>query len=321
MNLASRLVQRLQGLPTPLTRDLVIERDLRVPMRDGTVLLADRWVPKRGGDGLPTAVVRVPYGRTGFISSQTARPLAERGFQVLVQSTRGTFGSGGRLDPLRCEREDGLDTLEWVVAQPWCGESVVLAGGSYLGGAQWAVASEAPPEVRAMIPAFSESALLLEFIRADGFSLETPFVWGVQIAGQERRFATVRQLLSGKKVERAMRTLPLRDADFAALGHRFDFVQNMLAHDADAPFWTAADHRDRVADITVPASLVGGWYDIFLPGQLRDYRVLHDAGRSPRLTVGPWTHTSFGMSGMASRETIESDWLLLGVNSQCNVPR
>ena len=50
-------------LDPPLTRDLVIERDLRVPMLDGVVLLANRWAPKAGGDGLPVALLRSPYGR------------------------------------------------------------------------------------------------------------------------------------------------------------------------------------------------------------------------------------------------------------------
>ncbi|WP_194238600.1 hypothetical protein [Streptomyces spongiae] len=45
MNLSSLLVQRMQRLPRPVTRDLAIERDLRVPMRDGAVLPADRWIP------------------------------------------------------------------------------------------------------------------------------------------------------------------------------------------------------------------------------------------------------------------------------------
>jgi hypothetical protein len=65
------------------------------------VLLADRWTPKSGGDGLPTALIRVPYGRTCLVAAQTARPLAERGFQGLVQSTRGTFGSDGPFDLMR----------------------------------------------------------------------------------------------------------------------------------------------------------------------------------------------------------------------------
>ncbi|MGH3200094.1 MAG: CocE/NonD family hydrolase [Streptosporangiaceae bacterium] len=75
-----------------------------------------------------------------MIGSAIARPLAERGFQVLIQSTRGTFGSGGVFDPMRNEREDGLATLEWVVKQPWFSGSIVLVGGSYLGFVQWAVA-------------------------------------------------------------------------------------------------------------------------------------------------------------------------------------
>jgi uncharacterized protein len=305
MKLSSHLVQRLQRLGPPSTRDVVVERDLRVPMRDGVVLLADRWAPRTGGAGLPTALVRCPYGRVGMIASQTARPLAERGFQVLFQSTRGTFGSGGSFDPLRCEREDGLDTLDWVVKQPWFGESIVLVGASYLGVVQWAVADQVPPQVKAMIPAVSESALTLEFLRADGFSLETPFNWGVLVAGQERRFAMARQVLGARRIERAMHTLPLGRADVAASGHRCDYIQNILAHDADDPFWAAADHRHRVADIRVPASLVAGWYDIFLPGQLRDFRAIQDAGRTVRLTVGPWPHVSLESGGVATREALD----------------
>src|SRR5437016_4398680 len=80
------------GLPPPATRDLVIERDLRMPMADGAVLLADRWAPRAGGEALPTALLRTPYGRRGPFGVGMARPLAERGFQVLIQSTRGTFG-------------------------------------------------------------------------------------------------------------------------------------------------------------------------------------------------------------------------------------
>jgi predicted acyl esterase len=52
---------------------------------------------------------------------------------------------------------------------------MILYGPSYLGFVQWAVADAVPPQVKAMIPVVSESALTLEFLRSDGFSLETPF--------------------------------------------------------------------------------------------------------------------------------------------------
>jgi uncharacterized protein len=303
VNLMSHLVQRQLGLDPPLTRDLVIERDLPVPMPDGTVLLADRWAPRTGGDKLPVALMRSPYGRGALITAGMVRPLAERGFQVILQSVRGTFGSGGAFEPMRNEREDGLATLEWVLKQPWFGDSIVLVGLSYLGYVQWAVADRLPPEVKAMIPQVTDSALTLDFLRADGYSLETPFGWGVLIAGQERRLGMVRGLLEGGRTRRALSTLPLAEADVAAIGRRSGYIQDILRHDADDPYWAAIDHRGRVAETTVPVSSVGGWYDIFLPGQLRDFSVLQAAGRTARLTVGPWTHLS--MDGTMMREALE----------------
>ncbi|SEC99405.1 hypothetical protein SAMN04489727_5907 [Amycolatopsis tolypomycina] len=305
----SRLVERLLKLPAPATRHLVVRRDLRVPMRDGVALLADHWAPRAGGDGLPTALVRTPYGRRGAFGAILARPLAERGFQVLIQSTRGGFGSGGVFDPLRQEREDGLATVDWVVAQPWSGDAIVLVGASYLGYVQWAAADRLPPQVKAMVPQVTESGLTLEFLREDGLSLETPFGWGVQVATQERRFALLRQRTQAKKLRQALHTLPLAQADVVAIGHRSDYIQDILVHPETSPRWAEIDHRSRVADVTVPVSSVAGWYDIFLPGQLRDFRTLQDAGRRPRLAVGPWTHAGrdslLGSTGKTLREALE----------------
>jgi putative CocE/NonD family hydrolase len=303
VKLISHLVERRLELAPPSTRDVIVQRDLRVPMADGVELLADRWAPRSGGESLPTALLRVPYGRRGPFAWVMALPLAERGFQVLIQSTRGTFGSGGMFDPMRREREDGLATLDWVVQQPWFGDSIVLVGPSYLGYVQWAVADSLPPQVKAMIPHNTESALTLEFLRKDAFSLETPFGWGVLTASQERRFALPRMLVQDRRNARALASLPLRDADVAAAGHRVDYIQDILAHDADHTRWEGFDHRHRVAQTSVPVSSIGGWYDIFLPGQLRDFRALQDAGRPARLTVGPWTHLTD--DGTAVREAVE----------------
>ena len=177
-----------------------------------------------------------------------ARPLAERGFQVLIQSTRGTFGSGGTFDPMRREREDGLATLDWVVKQPWFGDSMVLVGASYLGYVQWAVADSLPPQVKAMIPQITESALTLEFLRKDALSLETPFGWGCMVAGQERRFAILRGCCPGP-AERPGAGARCRCARPTSppSASRIEYIQDVLAHDADAPAGPAFDHRHRVA--------------------------------------------------------------------------
>ena len=303
MNLGSHLVQRMLRLDPPLTRDLAIEQDLPVPMPDGVVLLANRWAPRAGGDGLPVALLRSPYGRGTMIALGMVRPLAERGFQVVIQSVRGTFGSGGVFEPMRNERADVLATIEWVKEQPWFGGSIVLTGQSYLGFAQWTLGGELPPEVKAMIPHNTDSAFTLEFLRPDGLSLETPFGWGLLVDGQERRGALLGMITMDKKVARALRTLPLGDADVAAAGHQVGYIQDMLRRDRDDPYWAPLDRRDAAAEVTIPVSSVGGWYDLFLPGQLRDFQALQSLGRQPRLTVGPWTHLS--MDGAPIREVIE----------------
>jgi len=283
MNLASHLFQRLLKLDPPITRDLVVQRGLRVPMPDGAELLADRWAPRTGGDSLPVALIRTPYGRGRMLSSGLVRPLAERGFQVILQSARGTFGSGGTFEPMRNEREDGVATLEWIV--------------------KWAVAGRMPPEVKAIIPEKTESALTLDFLRADGFSLETPFGWGILVDGQERRGGMLRALAAERKNQRALSTLPLGQADVAAVGHHASYVEDILRHGADDPYWAAINHRDLVAEVTVPVSSIAGWYDIFLPGQLRDFSVLQSLGRPARLTVGPWTHLD--IDGTPMRDSLE----------------
>ena len=99
MSFISRLMSWLMHLPPAHTHDLVITRDLTIPMPDGVVLLADHYAP-RSGRPLPTLLVRSPYGRRGLFSALNALPYAERGYQVLMQSCRGTAGSGGSFSTL-----------------------------------------------------------------------------------------------------------------------------------------------------------------------------------------------------------------------------
>ena len=61
---------------------------------------------------LPVILLRSPYGRRPL--GMLGRLFAERGYQVVIQSCRGTFGSGGQLVPFRNEEADGRATLEWI---------------------------------------------------------------------------------------------------------------------------------------------------------------------------------------------------------------
>jgi uncharacterized protein len=303
MTVMSRVMERAMKLPPAQTRDLAVERDLAVPMPDGVTLLADRYVAP-GADRPPLVLVRGPYGRRGPFGMMAGRLFAERGFQSVVQSCRGTFGSGGDLDPLGVtEQADGLATVQWLRRQPWYPGSFGTWGPSYLGVTQWALAREALPDHKAMAIQVS-STRPRELIQAGGsIALETMLEWTDQVARQERPGALLRQRLRARALRQLADHLPLGDLDRLATGSVKPYWQAWLADDAE--FWRQHGFADGPARVTATVAMIGGWHDIFLPAQLRDYAALQAAGHEPRLTIGPWRHADNDAAAIWVRDGLE----------------
>jgi uncharacterized protein len=300
MSIMSRVLARLFKLPPRGTHQVVVEKGLQVPMRDGAVLLADRYAPRRAGKQ-PTVLVRGPYGRRG--GGLFGRLIAERGYQVLIQSVRGTDGSGGTFDPFRQERDDGLDTLGWVERQAWYSGDLVGLGASYLGFAQWAIAAEAGWRIKAMSVQMAFSSLRDAVYPGGAFALQAFMGW-TSLMSRPSTVGTFSRLITGdRKFKRALERLPLGQVDEAMIGHKVPYFQQWLDHDTpDDPWWASAEHADSVAEVTAPVHLLGGWYDCFLPSTVRDYAALRAAGKRPYLTIGPWAHSSFAAMGVAVNE-------------------
>ena len=299
----SRIAASLVGLPPPQTGDVAVERDLAAKMPDGVVLVADRWFPRRQADNRPTVLIRTPYGRN--IMGSLGRLYAERGYQVVVQSCRGTFGSEGEWAPLRHEQADGHATLEWVAAQPWFDGRLVMWGGSYLGLTQWAIAEDAPEFVKALCFQVTASNFRDAVVFPGGsFALETALAWMYQVRHQELGWRKVlrSQARSGKLLAAASNVLPLGRCDTATIGEPAPFYQDWLQHSTPGDEWWDPVDFGQHLDKVPPASLVGGWYDLFLPAQVADYEALRRAGRPARLTVGPWTHASPGLFAETVRD-------------------
>src|SRR5262249_44638349 len=152
-------------LPPAETHRYSIQRDQPVTMPDGVTLLADHYVPHTSAKPdqvsvqrrYPTILVRSPYGRRGFFAYILALPFVVRGYQVFLQSCRGTAGSGGEFIYARNEREDGLATIAWIKQQAWYSGELAMAGPSYLGFVQWAVAAEAADDLKALAPSITSA--------------------------------------------------------------------------------------------------------------------------------------------------------------------
>jgi len=296
MTFASRFMGQALNLPPVTSRAIDVQRDLRVPMPDGVLLLADRYAPRTRPWPLrpppPLVLVRSPYGRRRSWGLMFGRLLAERGFQAVIQSCRGTFGSGGTFDPFgQDERDDGLATVAWLRKQPWYPGSFGTCGPSYLGMTQWAIAADAGADLGAIAAQVTTADFRAPFYPGGSFSLATAMGWVCQVAGQERPLATLRNQLAERGRRPLLDHLPLRDLDRLGTGREVPYWQDWLAHDGPGDgYWGGRSFAGRLGEVSAPVSMVGGWHDFFLPLQLHDYAALRAAGRDPYLLIGPWRH-------------------------------
>ena len=290
-HLAGRAIDRVMDLP-PAMAPYVVRRDVAVPMPGGVILLGDHYRPAGADRPLPAVLIRSPYGRAGLAGILFAAPLARRGLQVFIQSTRGTFGSGGQFRPFTSEQEDGLATVAWLRDQPWCDGQVSTTGGSYLGHTQWAIAPYVDPPLRSVSLNITAAKMTAAFYNHGVPGLQNALTWTGLIGNQERgglhAIPSPRHLA---RLKRALRKVPLQAADVDVAGAPVAFWRDFVEHAAPGDeFWAGADHDH--ADLTrlPPVSMVTGWWDLFVPGQLRDYAAIRAAGVTARITVGPWLH-------------------------------
>ncbi|KAM0308612.1 hypothetical protein ACHAO8_009847 [Botrytis cinerea] len=162
----------------PLPIDLIWEKDVPIKLRDGVILYGDVFrALENDNSRQPALLPWSPYGKTGsghfllnMFPSRVGIPLAatsglekfegpdpaewcKRGYVVVNVDARGAFNSQGDIQVFGTqEGRDGYDTIEWIAAQSWCNGSVALAGNSWLGAAQWFIAAENPPHLKAIAP-------------------------------------------------------------------------------------------------------------------------------------------------------------------------
>ena len=263
-------------------------RRAMVPMRDGTKLAASVWLPAAEGR-YPVVLVRTAYNRV----AGTPQEFIARGMGVVRQDVRGRYGSEGEFVPFDHEPEDGLDTLTWLAAQPWCDGNVGMFGASYLAGVQFAVADGNHPALKALNPQFMSGDLWRQGYYRDGaFSLALTFSWLVLEVGSRTSEAAMTPLLDVKRFFSARPVLTLDER----IGPATPAFRDYASHWTRDDFWQARDYRPRLARCCTPVLLTAGWYDYYANENFRNYAALMEGDAPPeikrqhRVIVGPWPH-------------------------------
>lgn len=294
MSASGRFLGWLLGLPPVRAPSVGVQRDLAIPARDGVVLLADRYFPVANARA-PVVLIRTPYGR-GSANVLVSRLIAERGYQVVIQSLRGTGGSGGTFNGFTMNRDDGPATIDWMRGRDWFPGAFATWGASYLGYAQWDLASQPIPEWKAAIIDVGPSDFYHTFMYPGGvFALGNALGWAQLVSSvfspdQSIRTRTVSARTAKARLARAANQLPVSGADRVAAGERIGYFQEWIRHERYDDYWAAIDYRSNASNMPSVVHLAGGWWDFLLPNVLADYAALSRPGRSVRLFISSAAH-------------------------------
>jgi len=163
---------------------VVVDEDVAVTVRDGTVLRTNVYRPP-GAGRFPVLMCAHPYGKDNipkkkrwsrgysvpfqyYLMRQPTRPRfssltgweapdpvwwTAHGFSVVNCDLRGAGRSEGVCSLLSDqEAEDVYDLIEWAAEQPWSTGAVGMIGVSYLAISQWKTAALRPPHLGAIVP-------------------------------------------------------------------------------------------------------------------------------------------------------------------------
>jgi putative CocE/NonD family hydrolase len=287
-----------------------VDRNVAVEMRDGTQTYVDVYRPAADGR-YPVILQRTPYDKAlitlALVQIDFLRAV-EQGYAVVIQDVRGRYTSRGDFKPFYQEMNDGYDSVEWCASQPWSDGNVGMVGASYIGAVQWLAAVTAPPHLKAIVPVVTASDYYEGWTYQGG-----AFQWGFMVSWVPPYLATeavvnerfgshptgkTRDQLVGMldDMQSTFATLPLKDLPL--MGELAPYYLEWLGHPSRDEFWKGVSIEDRHANVRVPALNVGGWYDIFLGGTLRNFTGVREKGATreardgARLLIGPWIHSN-----------------------------
>ena len=264
--------------------EVVFEKDVAIPVRDGTVLRADVYRPAvAAGDStkFPVLVSLSAYQKSMDRVLPHVRPFTHverpepdwwvaRGYVLVFIDTRGTGTSPGKADIWSMqETRDYYDAIEWAARQDWSTGKVGLSGVSYYAITQWNVASLQPPSLTTIVPWEGWADLYRDSVFHGGV-LNQAFYgrWWIDVVGK--------QLLEFTRADNS-----------AAFDE--NLMWNFMTHHTDSPWWDEVKSRAQFDKITVPLYSSGNWggWNHHLRGNIDAYvRSASKSTRSCRVHIG-----------------------------------
>ncbi len=303
----------------------VTERDVAIPMSDGTILRGDVMRPA-DADGkaidkrFPVIVTITAYNKTilssaGGLGGAEPSYLVKRGYVQLTVDARGTGSSEGiwRAFDAR-ENKDGGEIMNWAHSseRPWSNGITGMTGPSYMGISQlWAAAAQ-PAGLKAIFPQVPGADVYRDVV-ASGGQLDVGFIplW----LGLVTSTGLIPPAVLASSPESAIKEL----LDHLTGAGTFTVPLLLSAFLGGEPAYDGAFYKERsvinvIDKVKVPAFFVSGEYDLFQRGTPLLFENLSNRGIPTKMIVGPWDHLQassgkdVGNAGYGSLAELQLRW-------------
>jgi predicted acyl esterase len=290
----------------PRDMKMIIEKDVKIPLRDGAVLYADVFRPENGDETFPAIMSLGPYQKdklwippddleekaNPYMAWETANPLwwCPRGYACVRVDARGSGKSPGKSEPNSYQEAiDYYDAIEWMAKRGWCNGNIGTLGISYHANSQWRAASLQPPSLKAIIPWEG---------RADLYR-DQAFHGGILALGFINTWISTNMAhhLMGKP----------REYNPDAFNN--NMLWDWMSHSLDSDFWRVRSARWE--KVTVPMYSVGNWTGngLHLRGNTEGYMLAASKNKKLRLHTGTHFHPFHSEEGRLDQLRFFDHWL------------
>ena len=300
------MAEKTAAVSQPRDYELIVEKDVKIPLRDGTFLYGDIYRPDGKDERFPVIINTGPYQKdkvwvppegveeepNPYMNWETANPLwwCPRGYALLRVDSRGAGKSPGQSEPRSYqEAVDTYDCIEWVARLPWCSGSVGALGISYHANFQWRVAGLQPPSLKAIVPWEGRADLYRDQAYHGG-------IFAMGFIANWHNAQTAHHLLG-------------RPRSYNPDAFHNDLLWQYMSHDLDSEFWRMCSARwDK---ITVPMYSVGNWggFSLHLRGNTEGYMCAASKHKKLRIHSGSHFHPFHSEEGRLDQLRFMDYWL------------